>query len=486
MGFEDDIFISYAHIDNQPLTEGQEGWISDFHRALEIRLAQLRGEKPKIWRDLKLQGNDYFGDTIVERFPKVVLLLSVLSPRYVKSKWCIKELQKFCEAAAMTGGVRLAEKSRIFKVIKTPIARNEHPPEVQELLGYEFYQLDQSGRPIEYSKIFGVEAERNYWTKINDLAYDIKQMLDSFSSHDHNGAVEQNPVASTGTTIYLAETTFDLIEERNKVKRELQQRGYVVLPEQSLSPYYPDFEQVVCENLQRSKLSIHLIGAKYGMVPEGADKSVVVLQNELAVKHSQKSPEFLRLVWMPVGLQPQEPRQEELIQSLQSEPNLLQTSLEELKTIIKDKLNSKPQPPKEVIAEDGPLRVYLICDQRDLEAIAPLDDYLYNQGFEVILPLFEGDEAQVRQDHQEQLQMCDAVIIYCGNIQELWLRTKLGDLRKIYGYGRSKPMLAKGIYMGEPHTPQKQRWCRSREAQLITNVNELELFVAQLIQGGQR
>ncbi|NMF64374.1 DUF4062 domain-containing protein [Brasilonema octagenarum] len=486
MGFENDIFISYAHIDNQPLSEGQEGWISDFHRALEIRLAQLRGEKPKIWRDEKLQGNDYFGDTIVERFPKVVLLLSVLSPRYVKSEWCIKELQKFCEAAAMTGGVRLAEKSRIFKVIKTPIARNEHPPEVQELLGYEFYQLDQSGRPIEYSKIFGVEAERNYWTKINDLAYDIKQMLDSFSSHDDNGAAKQNPVASTGTTIYLAETTFDLVEERNKVKRELQQRGYVVLPEQSLSPYYPDFEQVVCENLERCKLSIHLIGAKYGIVPEGADKSVVVLQNELAVKHSQKSPEFLRLVWMPVGLQPQEPRQEELIQSLQSEPNLLQTSLEELKTIIKDKLNSKPQPPKEVIAEDGPLRVYLICDQRDLEAIAPLDDYLYNQGFEVILPLFEGDEAQVRQDHQEQLQMCDVVIIYCGNIQEPWLRTKLGDLRKIYGYGRSKPMLAKGIYMGEPHTPQKQRWCRTREAQLITNVKELELFVAQLIQGGQR
>ncbi|MBW4597981.1 MAG: toll/interleukin-1 receptor domain-containing protein [Brasilonema angustatum HA4187-MV1] len=220
MGFEDDIFISYAHIDNQPLSQGQEGWISDFHRALEIRLAQLRGEKPKIWRDEKLQGNDYFGDTIVERFSKVVLLLSVLSPRYVKSEWCIKELQKFCEAAAMTGGVRLAEKSRIFKVIKTPIARNEHPPEVQELLGYEFYQWDHSGRPIEFSKIFGLEAERNYWTKINDLAYDIKQMLDSFSSHEHNGAVESTPVASTGTTIYLAETTFDLVEERNKVKRE--------------------------------------------------------------------------------------------------------------------------------------------------------------------------------------------------------------------------------------------------------------------------
>ena len=41
--FESDLFVSYAHIDDQALTEGQKGWISTFHRALEIRLAQLLG-----------------------------------------------------------------------------------------------------------------------------------------------------------------------------------------------------------------------------------------------------------------------------------------------------------------------------------------------------------------------------------------------------------------------------------------------------------
>lgn len=447
IGFEDDIFISYAHIDNYPLTEGQEG-------------------------------------SIVERFPSVALLVSVLSPRYVRSDWCVRELKEFSKAAAITGGIRVADKSRIFKVIKTPVERQQHPQEVQELLGYEFYQFDQSGRPIEFSKIFGAEAERHYWTKINDLAYDIKEMLDKLCEHG-NDTGEQTPIPATGTTIYLAETTFDLVEERNKIKRELQQRGYVVLPERSLSPYYPDFAQVVRENLAGCKLSIHLIGARYGMVPEGAERSHVVLQNELAIQHAQNSPEFLRLVWMPVGLQPQEPRQEELITSLQSDASLLQTSLEELKTIIQDKLNPAPQPTKEALAEDGPLRVYLICDQRDLEAIDLVDEYLYDQGFEVIKPLFEGDEAQVRQDHQEQLQVCDVVMIYCGDIQEPWLRTKLGDLRKVYGYGRSKPMLAKGIFMPEPHTEQKRRWCRTREAELIKNFQELELF-AQQIRGGQR
>ena len=72
MSFETDVFISYAHIDNLPLKEGEKGWVAKFHRALEVRLSQLLGEKPRIWRDQKLQGNDFFGEEIVDQFPKLI------------------------------------------------------------------------------------------------------------------------------------------------------------------------------------------------------------------------------------------------------------------------------------------------------------------------------------------------------------------------------------------------------------------------------
>ena len=103
MLFQNDIFISYAHIDNEPLTEGQKGWISQFHRDLENRLGQLYGQSPRIWRDEKLQGNDAFAEEIVGQFPNVALLVSVLSPRYVKSEWCIREL-KFILSSCPTNG----------------------------------------------------------------------------------------------------------------------------------------------------------------------------------------------------------------------------------------------------------------------------------------------------------------------------------------------------------------------------------------------
>ena len=104
--FEDELFISYAHIDNQPLAEGLKGWVETFHERLKIRLEQLTGEPARIWRDRKLQGNDIFAETLVARLSKVAILVVVLSPRYVKSEWCLKELGEFCRCAEKGGGER--------------------------------------------------------------------------------------------------------------------------------------------------------------------------------------------------------------------------------------------------------------------------------------------------------------------------------------------------------------------------------------------
>ncbi len=478
MHFENDIFISYAHIDNQPLSEGQVGWIEKFHNDLMVRLPQLLGNKISIWRDPKLQGNDYFNETILEQFPQVALLVTILSPRYVKSEWCMRELRHFCAAAAQTGGVRVTDnKSRLFKVIKTYLPPNDQPPELSTLLGYEFFEFDQAGRPREFNKIFGSDWERKYWAKLEDLAYDISQLLQIFQRQE----VEPEP---TGTKIYLAETTFDLNDARDKIRRELQQRGYVILPSQPL-PYNPQFSEVVRQNLEDCQLSIHLVGKRYGIIPEGLEQSVGELQYALAKEQKQHNSAFSYLVWIPNELKAEEPRQSEFIQCLQDETELLQTTLEDLKTIIQDKLNPPPQF-SEPRPDDGVTQVYLICDQRDLENIEPVEEYLWSQEWEVIPSMFEGDEAQVRHYHQESLLDCDAVLIYYGQGNELWLRTQLRELQKAAGYGRSKPIGTKAIYVAGPETPQKRRF-RTRQATVIKNFAEfspniLEPFRVQLTQ----
>lgn len=469
-GFQDDLFISYAHIDDQPLVEGHKGWISQFHRALEVRLRQLLGAEAKIWRDPKLQGNDYFADTLVMQLPKIGVMVSVLSPRYVRSDWCMKELQEFLKHAEQSGCLRIDNKARIFKVVKTYIPLEKHPPELQGLLGYEFFQLDPAtGRPREFNPELGSSMDRNFWAKLEDLAYDIYQLLERLKSQERS---EDPAAAPSGTTIYLAETTFDLSLERDKIKRELQQRGHTVLPDRPLPLNAPDFQSIVRYYLQQCQLSIHLIGEKYGIIPESESRSIVCLQNELAAERSS-DPSFSRLIWIPAGLTASDERQKEFVRYLQYDSSaqkgadLLQTTLEDLKTVILDKLAARQEPPAEPTPqEEGPVRIYLICDGQDLDSVVPLEDCLYHQGFEVILPATEGDEAQVREDHKENLLLCDAILIYCGNASELWLRTKLRDLQKMAGYGRTKPVLASAIYVSGPETPAKQRF-RTHEASVI-------------------
>jgi hypothetical protein len=68
--YKHDIVISYAHIDNQPLLEGERGWVDDLHKTLAVRVAQLFGQEPDIWRDPQLPGNDDFAENITLQLPE--------------------------------------------------------------------------------------------------------------------------------------------------------------------------------------------------------------------------------------------------------------------------------------------------------------------------------------------------------------------------------------------------------------------------------
>src|SRR6185295_10545036 len=318
LNLANDLFISYAQIDNARFTEVEKGWIDMLHEALDWRLPQLMGGPVKIWRDRKLGGNDVFDDTIVIAISNAAVLLCVISPRYLQSAYCRKEMDSFFDAATRSGGVRFDDKHRVFKVAKTYVPLEEHPPELRDMLGYEFYAVDKaSGRFREYDNEIGSKGEKDkrYWEKFEDLAQDISLLLRRM----RNESSPQPPGdTGPGATIYLAETTSDLQEERDKVKRELLQHGHLVLPDKALPQDAPSLQEAVRDYLKRSRLSVHFIGENYGSIPEmETERSVVRLQEELAVERGDDA-QFSRLIWMPPGLKPKEPRQEKFVIDLQN------------------------------------------------------------------------------------------------------------------------------------------------------------------------
>ena len=167
--------------------------------------------------------------------------------------------------------------------------------------------MGETGRPHEFNRAFGKKYEMKFFTEIDELAFHICQLLDILEQ-DRNGT-EAIPATSQKDKIYLAQTSFDLKDERDKVSRELEQRGYEILPNQSL-PETPEFVPAVRENLTDCKLSIHLVGEWYGVIPAGAEKSIVELQIEAAKEQKQQNSEFSYLIWLPPSLGAKEVRQE--------------------------------------------------------------------------------------------------------------------------------------------------------------------------------
>ena len=489
MNFEGDAFISYAHLDNVELIEGRKGWVANLHRALEVRVGQLLGKTPQIWRDPKLQGNDLFAEALVDRLRHVAALVSVVSPRYVRSEWARRELSEFVQAAQAQGGVSCCDKARIFKVLKTPVALDLHPAELKPLLGYEFFKVDpDTGRVYELDEIFGPEAQRDFWLRLDDLAHDICCVLEMLEGPE--GMADPRPEAKEDP-VYLAETTSDLKEQREAIKRDLQQHGYTVLPASPLPSVAAEVIELVRADMSRCRMSIHLIGKSYSLVPEGGVESLLELQNEVAIERGEEG-DFSRILWIPPGLELEDERQRKVIERLRMDPrmqagaDLLETFLEDLTTVIQDRLKRAPVTVAASPQASGAriAQLYLIYDQRDTSIAAPWADFLFEQKFEVMHPVFEGDEAEIREYHEENLRVCDAALIFYGSGNECWLRRKLRELQKSAGYGRTKPQPAIGISLITPKTPEKERF-KTHEAVVIPQFDgfaagPLEPFISRI------
>lgn len=489
MQFPKDIFISYAHIDDESLIETQKGWIAEFHRALEIRLAQLLGRRPVIWRDPALQGNHIFDQQIVDQFEQVAVMISILTPRYIKSEWCVREVNEFYESCQKNIGFSINNQARIFKVIKTPVKVDMHPEKIRNILGYEFYTTDvHTGRLKELSQTFGQQTDKLYWEKLDDLANDLAGFLEGleYQQPGHSSAVNGSSSKKTDVGIYLAESSYETLSFRDSLRRELQDNGYRIYPDKQLPLVAPVLVEEVQQYLNETTLSIHLVGENYGIVPEGTQKSIIELQNEVAAAASGSN-QLERLIWIPEGREAKEERQQAFINRLNegkegiTGADLVYGSLEDFKSVVFDKLDaiekkrkkeSEPAAVTAAVASSATGIVYLICDVLDLDDIKPLEDYLFNQGYEVVLPIFEGEESMIREDHVENLKMCNAAIIYYGNANEIWLRSKTRDFLKVNGYGREKPLSVKAIYIGGPSTPAKERF-RTLEADVINGIEGL-------------
>ncbi len=459
MNFEYDILLTYDENDDAQIEGGERGWVTNFERFLKTLSSQISKNELQI-STIK---HDDLTTEVVER---AAVVLTVISPNSVKNKLYVHEIKDFVDTSINKNVLFVEGSARIFKIVKFPADIDSKIPELENIIPYDFYQIDPlTGEPQEFKRFFGTDAERGYWLKMVDLAYDIIHVIGAIKG---KGTLEGKAQVEKEKTVYLASTGVDMVIQRDIIKRELLRHGYRVLPEHSLPKEVKLLEQMVREDLAKCRLSIHLVGEDYGYKPKGSDLSIVDIQNRMAGDHTLEVIEknnksrdkelFSRLIWLSPDLKNVSERQKIFVEDLKGdaasldEAEVLQITLQEFKSIIREELvtggrfKTKTEDHEYTVKEEENL-IYLMCDKLDMENSKPLLSYLEGKGFGVVSPVYEGDLVDIRYIHQENLRRCDASIIYYGQASEEWIRTKLQDLLKAPGFGRNKPFKVKAVYV---------------------------------------
>jgi cellulose biosynthesis protein BcsQ len=440
---DSDIYISYFHLDNLSLSGATRGWVDTFHQALDVRLRQRLGSDVRIWRDTKLTAADRFDESIIRQIRNSRVFIAIVSPGFVKSSWCQKELDEFIQQAVHHRG---SPQERVIKIVKSPVPAAAQPEMLRAVRGYDFYESTDAGRIREFDlDLSGSTNDPRFWERIDDVAFDLARLLES--------PIESQS-ASSRPGVFVAVSASDVSTQRERVIRELRQRGYRVHPERELSLEVNELMSMVRDQLARCTLSVHLFGNSYGVVPEGAARSIVALQAELAADRALSDQSFSRVLWIRPDLDTNDNRQQSLLQELERQlranDELLRGDLDALKWTILEKLarvkSAAPDP-----VQKPKKSLYLICDQQDTSTGLLTGRYLADQGLLVHSSL---DESTMER-HRRLLGECDATVVCWGKATDRWLHAQASEVVKARASRTRRERLFAATLLVDPPSPAK-------------------------------
>ncbi len=151
MGYQNDIFISYARENDLRPPSGRKGWVTRFREELEYRLRTRIGNlrRPRIWWDNEgLATNQAITPEIQAQLEGSMLLLVLLSINYLESPNCKGELEHFFQHARAQGpdGLFLpGNVCRIFNILLRNYDPNWWPAELRESVAFPFCDTDEPG-----------------------------------------------------------------------------------------------------------------------------------------------------------------------------------------------------------------------------------------------------------------------------------------------------------------------------------------------------
>jgi hypothetical protein len=440
--YRHDIFVSYARVDDIADLGVEFGWVSSLINGLKIRLSQKlgRGDIFELWKDEQLAPNKPLSPEILEALKQSATLVIILSPGYIASEWCQREMQTFWQELAQ----RMASDSRIFVIERDKLEFTKKPKELKDLLGYQFWYPDPDGKaPRILGDPIPNPNERLYYDKLGDLANDLAKELERLRSLGTQ-AIESATQPDARPTVYLAEVTDDLDIQRDQVFRHLDQEGYRVIPTET--SHYPAYfaggsiaAEAIAMDMKNCKLFVQLLSNLTGKCLAG-QPSFPHLQYRTAQNLAVPV-----LQWRHNGLQMETIGLAEH-RALVEADTVLAIGLEEFKQECITRLKAQVKKVKPTVNSN---LVFLNASNEDLVLGQTIGTHLSQNAIGYALPLQAGDPKSIQEDWELNLSECDGLIIVYGPATYAWARAQILRCRRIISL-RDRPLKALAVFESPP------------------------------------
>ncbi len=457
-GFTHDLFVSYAHADDEPVAGAEQGFVSQLVSDLRKEAGRKVGSALDVWWDHhQLAGDSPVTPEIVQAAAGAAAILMVVSLAYLRSEWCGRERSTFLGALNARGGG-----GGVFIVAIEDLDRSRLPPEFQDLIPHNFWKKlsdDRTSRPLRVD--FPSDREL-YYDRLSQLVQKVADHLNRITRPPSPPiavprfappppAGERPPLPGSGArarpggeeapTLVLAEVTDDLVQRREEVKAYLEQLGFDVLPKKRYSRDDLDLHcRQLRDDLEKSQLFVQLLGPLAGDRTD-YPKGMAWLRYATALP---VLPTARIVQWRDPQLDVGQVADSDA-RDLLALPTVRSCGLQELKQAVAALLQHKPRER----AAPAPKCLFVNADLLDRGFATEIANWLTGQGYIVLEPPAAADPAAWREEWETNLSLCQGLMLVYGKTRPCWVTQQFLQSSKIIAQ-REVPIELLSICVGPP------------------------------------
>jgi hypothetical protein len=455
-----DVFVSYAHGPEAQsryhgerhnlLTDWTHCFVDDLTAQIDISLSQVGfdgQERPSVafFMDNDLKGSGSLTGNIKAAVQESALLLVVMSPLYLQSKWCTDEIDWFLAAGA-DDNPELHRFNRTFVVRAFPTEHRQWPNGLKDEIGKATYghffhpKKARQGDTVPFGWPLPDKRVRDYWTEIVRLATDITsklRRLKELEQKSPEGAAATTVEPAIGRRVMLGYTHDTLIPIRKELRHELTKVGLQVLPPENDDAWdEPSLRERLKTYLDQAHVVALCANQYCGTWPRDQNGGFISLQMQAA--RERKIPCQLWLTW-DQATEPQTPEYKQFLDDLvrESESSELNikinyASAKEFAEHIKTTVN------EESIASTGVEQLAVVCSnlrsnvdtyqrfyQTVMTAIGETDRLS-------ILPTFDNATGHIRlEEIEKDINRADTIVVICFDQEWRWATNIMGQIRQL-------------------------------------------------------